>query len=112
LKSPLLLLALLGCDAFPRGGRCGQACLLPSLSYGLQWSDEGTEHLDRCFPIPYTIVGGVSFQGVCGPWDGIFDVVLIIQVPKRLSLMWRSPLLPGCTYPLLELSWRLCVFPL
>jgi hypothetical protein len=43
------------------------------------------------------------FGGYEAPRDSIFDVVLTVRVPERSNLMWRGPLLPGRTYPPLEL---------
>jgi hypothetical protein len=64
--------ALLGCLAFARGGRCGQASLPPAPSYGLQLSDEGIG-----LPIRHCLVllcynGGDAFSGDAKPLG--FDI--------------------------------------
>jgi hypothetical protein len=50
------------------------------------------------------------FLGVWSPWDGPSVMVLTAQVPDGLDPLWWSPLLPGQTYPMSKLSWRLCMF--
>jgi hypothetical protein len=72
----------------------------------------GQSFLIGVAPSCHAEVGGGTFlRGGVSPWDWTLDVVLTIWVLMRSNLMWRSLPLLGCTYPGLELSWQLCMFP-
>jgi hypothetical protein len=77
-------------------------------------TSEGIEPSNRHHPISSHCVGWrgfrLPFQGVQNPWDGTTALLLTAQVPGGPNLLWRSPPLPGQTYPMSEWSWRLSVF--
>jgi hypothetical protein len=58
----------------------------------------------------WTGADSVCLPGVQSPRVKSFDMVLTAWVPDGPYLIWRSPPLLGRVYPVLELSWCLCMF--
>jgi hypothetical protein len=89
------------------GGRCRWARMPSAPSYDLQSSVEGIELLVRHCLVPSC----PPFWGVRSSRAWIFDGVLTIWVLVLPNLTWSKSFLPGHAYPMLESSWRLCMYP-
>jgi hypothetical protein len=95
-------MTLLGCYAFPRGGRCGRASLPPASSYGLHPSGEGTGPPARRRLVSSLQWAVAPFWGCEAPQAWIFGGELTAWVPVLPSFIWSTLFLSGYVYLMSE----------